>query len=401
MPTIKDYNQFQGLHWETGSLRNLLAFQGITAPHTNKPYSEAMLLGISGGIAMGYFTFAYQGYDPMVQILTRNTFEPLEKIYQRLEIKTNIRQSSNPAQGVSNLRQVLESGSPAIVFADSLSLPYNAFKPDKGMWAMLPILVYGYEEDQDRVSIADRSRKPLHVTTEELAVARGRTKKNKYRLQTHGSPNPEKLRSAVETGLRDCIQLFTGAPPKGSKNNFGFLAYRKWENLLRKANQRNSWAKDFSPGQKMYAGLTSAYNSIAIYGKEGGADRKLFSQFLQEASLLLDTKELTDIAKKFMKSADAWDDLAVALLPDNVPSFGETRELMWKKHYLFLEHGSTALEEMQQIDKRLDEIKSQVSEKFPINSSQAEEVRNVIADKIKAIHDIELDAVQDLHSVMP
>ena len=84
MTILSNYDKFQGLHWETGSLRNYLAFKGVVAPHTNQPYSEAMLLGISGGIVMGYYTFDYEGRDPMVQILTRNTFDPLETIYQRL-----------------------------------------------------------------------------------------------------------------------------------------------------------------------------------------------------------------------------------------------------------------------------------------------------------------------------
>ncbi len=88
MLILSDYDQFQGLHWETGSLRNFLAYKGVQAPHTDQPYSEAMLLGISGGIVMGYYIFNYEGYDPMVRILTRNTFDPLETIYQRLDIKT-------------------------------------------------------------------------------------------------------------------------------------------------------------------------------------------------------------------------------------------------------------------------------------------------------------------------
>ncbi len=74
MPTIADYNQFEGTHWETGSIRNFMAARGFTAPHTGKPYSEAFLLGISGGITVGYFNFAYEGVDPQCNILTRNTF---------------------------------------------------------------------------------------------------------------------------------------------------------------------------------------------------------------------------------------------------------------------------------------------------------------------------------------
>jgi len=400
MPKLYDYDQFQGLHWETGSLRNFLAYQGITAPHTNQPYSEAMLLGISGGIVMGYFTFAYQGYDPMVRILTRNTFEPLKTIFERLDIQSNVRQTANPDIGVSNLLDVLEGGSPAIVFADMVSLPYNALSPDDAMWAMFPILVYGYEQNRDIVWIADRSRTPLSATIEELAIARGRTKKNKFRLQTYEPPNPNKLQSAVEAGIRDCIQLFTEAPPKGSKNNFGFLAYQKWVGLLRKPNQRSSWEKEFPPGPKLYAALTSAFYDIIIFGKDGGAERRLFSQFLEEASLLLDKPEMNGIADKFHKSAEAWDDLATALLPEKAPLFKETRELMLTKHHLFLVKGNSALDEIHQISDRLIEIKVQVSEDFPLNSSQTSDLRETIANKIMAVHDIEFDAIQELQAVI-
>ena len=78
MPVLDNYSHFTGRHWETGTVCNYLAYQGITAPHTGQPYSEALLLGVSGGVVMGYFTFAYEGYDPHVALLTRNTFDPLK-----------------------------------------------------------------------------------------------------------------------------------------------------------------------------------------------------------------------------------------------------------------------------------------------------------------------------------
>jgi hypothetical protein len=263
MPELSNYDQYQGLHWETGSLRNSLA---------------------------------YQGYDPQVQILTRNTFDPLRKIYERLDLQINIHQTASPDKGMNNLLEVLAAGTPAIVFADLFSLPYNALPYDKGMWAMLPILVYGYSESADLVSIADRARVPLTVSGKELAIARGRTKKNKYRLLTLEPPNPAKLQSAVKEGIRNCIQLFTQAPPKGSKNNFGFLAYKKWADNLVKTTGRGSWQQEFPPGDKKYAALTSAFQNITIFGKDGGAEREVYAQFLDEASSLMTNPALKDIA---------------------------------------------------------------------------------------------------------
>ena len=400
MPELSNYDQFQGLHWETGSLRNALAFQGVAAPHTGQPYSEAMLLGISGGIVMGYFTFAYQGYDPQVQILTRNTFDPLQKIYERLEIQTKVHQTASPDKGIRNLVDVLDAGLPAIVYADMFSLPYNALPYDEGMWAMFPILVYGFSESADLVSIADRSRVPLTVTGEELVTARGRTKKNKYRLLILETPNPTKLQSAVKAGIRNCIQLFTQAPPKGSKKNFGFLAYKKWADNLVKTKGRGSWQQEFPPGGKMYAALTSAFQNITIFGKDGGAEREEYAQFLDEASSLISNTALKDIAQNFRASAKAWDNLAIKLLPDEVPLFKETRELMLDKHQLFLNKGNAALPEIHHMNNRLDQIKDQVSEQFPLNNAESAELKTSVRDKVLEIHDIELKAIKDLQKAM-
>jgi len=77
MANLADYAQFSGRHWETGSVHNVLAYQGNEIPETRQPISEAMLMGISGGAAFGYFIFEYKGLDPFVSLLSRNTFDPI------------------------------------------------------------------------------------------------------------------------------------------------------------------------------------------------------------------------------------------------------------------------------------------------------------------------------------
>ena len=104
MPTLTDYAQFHGRHWETGSVANHLAYQGITAPHTNAPYSEAFLLGVSGGLAFGYFTFHYEGHDPQCNLLTRNTFDPLGTMLSRLGIVQTVLRTGKPDTAVAHCR---------------------------------------------------------------------------------------------------------------------------------------------------------------------------------------------------------------------------------------------------------------------------------------------------------
>jgi hypothetical protein len=400
MPKLSEYNQFEGLHWETGSLRNFYAYQGIIAPHTDQPYSESMLLGVSGGLVMGYFTFHYEGNDPMVHILTRNTFDPLDNVYERLNIEQEVRQTGSAQVGVVNLVDLLEGGLPAIVMADRFSLPYNALPYDEGNWGMFPILVYGYDEDEDRVWIADRARVPLTVSTGELAAARARVKKTKFRVTTFGPPDEAKLLSAVRDGIRDCISLFTEPPPKGSKHNFGFLAYERLADVLTKSKSKGSWAHEYPPGNRLFAALTSAYNDIVIFGKDGSAERDVYARFLEEASAILGRVDLNGIADKFRSSAVAWNEFAVALLPEEVPLLKETRELMLEKHHLFLDQGNQSLSKVHEINERLAEIKSLVSDDFPLSEMETIDLRADLRDRVLKILDIERDAISELSRIL-
>ncbi len=240
----------------------------------------------------------------------------------------------------------------------------------------------------------------MAVTTEQLQVARARVKKVKYRVLTLEPPIPDKLPAAVQQGIQDCIALYTEAPPKGAKDNFGFAAYERWADALTKPKTRLSWEKEFPPGPKMYAGLTSAFNDIMLFGKDGGAERDLYAGFLDEASIVLDNPALKEVAQGFRASAEAWNGLARALLPAEVPPFRETRELMLRRHRLFLEQGGAALTEIDQIDARLSEIKALVDDVFPLDQGEVTAMRENLAAHVMEIHGIEKRAITALQKAM-
>lgn len=409
MPTLSDYNQFAGRHPETGTVHNYFAYHNFTAPHTDQPYSEALLMGVSGGAVMGYFSFAYEGYDPHVALLTRNTFNPLDTLLSRLGVVQEARQTAKPDKGVSNLVDTLNDGLPAIVWADKWSLPYNAMTYDEGMWGSFPLIVYGYEEDakeadgkgkDGQVWIADRASVPLTVTTEELMTARSRIKKDKFRVLTLDMPDPEKLPAAVSAGIWDCIKLFTEKPPRGTKKNFGLAAYQNWISLLTKPKQRLSWEKEFPAGVKMYAGLTSAFDHMGATGVHSDGERLLYADFLDEASDILQKPELRGVAEQFRTSANAWQALGTALLPDEVPPFQEARALMVRKSKLFMEEGGAALEQIQEINARLAALRDEMEENFPLDEAGVVALRENIAEHLLRIHDIEVTAVEQLREGM-
>ena len=402
MPKLNDYQQFGGRHWETGVLHNYFSYRGFTAPHTGKPYSEALFMGVSGGVVMGYFSFAYAGYDPQCNILTRNTFDPLDTMLGRLGVMQNRLQTSKPEKAVANLVDILTSGVPAVVWADMWELPYNGLDFDAGMWGMFPILVYGYNVENGRVDIADRATVTLAVTTEDLHRARARVKKDKFRVMTLEAPNPAKLAAAVSAGIWDTINLYTEKPPKGSKNNFGLAAYQHWANLLTRPNQKNSWQKVFPAGIPMYAGLTSAYSFALLFGQgvQKDAERKRYADFLNEAALILNRSELNTASGQFKLAANAWAKLGETLLPDTIAPFAEARQLLDQKHKLFLTQGGGALVEIQGINGRLAQIRAAMADDFPLDSAGVTALREQIAGQVLEIRGIEETAVEALKQAM-
>ena len=398
MPTLSDYKQFDGRHWETGTVHNFMTYHGFSLPHNGKPPSEALLMGISGGAVMGYFSFAYEGYDPQANILTRNTFDPMETMLARLGVEQTVKNTANADKARRNLLDTLEEGSPAIVWADPFSLPYNNPEPDEGTWGMFPIVVYGHEDDI--VCIADRARVSLTVTPGELKAARSRVKKTKHRLLTLGPPNADKLAAAVSAGIHDCLRLYLEKPPKGAAHNFGFAAYRHWSDLLTKPQMRGSWEKEFPAGRKMLAGLTWAFLFINIFGKDDPAERNVYADFLDEAATILNKPGLREAAEHFRMSSRAWESLSLALLPDDVPLLKETRTLMLQRRDLFLNQGNAALDEIKRIDRRLEELRRSASEDFPLSQDAVVAMRQRIAANVMHVHDVEQDAVVALQQAI-
>jgi hypothetical protein len=404
MTILKNVQPFDGRHFETGPIRNVLAYQGVPAPHTDKPISEALLLGVSGGITVGYFTFEYKGYDPHIALLTRNTFDPMETMFERLAIPREVLQTSKPEAGVKNLVDVIETGHPALVWVDRFSLSYNQLPYDDHNWMVVPIVVVGVEGDS--VSIVDRSNKPLIVPMDELTKARARVKDIKFRVIALDAPDMDKLPAAVQKGIWQCVSLYTDAPPKGKRDNFGFAALEYWADMLTNTRNKQSWERYFPAGSRMYAAVAGSvvqpglWDWICTFGTGDGAERGVYADFLDEAAVILNKPELKAVGNQFRKSAEVWCDLANAVLPDSVPLLKETRDLKSKKRQLFIERGGDALYEIAAINQRLNEVKAAVADTFPMSQNEVVALRQDMRERVLKIHDMEREAVEAMQSAI-
>lgn len=404
MTILKNYHQFDGRHRDTGPIRNVLAYQGMPAPHTGQPLSEALLLGISGGITVGYFIFEYKGYLPHVALLTRNTFDPLESIFERLVIPRDVLQTSKPEIGHKNLIEALESGHPALVWVDIFSLPHKLLGRADQMWAMLPVVVYGIEGET--VYLADGSNQPITVPLDVFTAARGRVKDDKYRVMLLEPPDMDKLPAAVQKGIWQCISLFTDAPPKGARDNFGFAALQHWADMLVNTRNKRSWERTFPPGSPLYNALVGdiaqpgVYDWIVLWGGADGAERGLYADFLDEAAAILNKPALKSVGEQFRTSAAAWNALAMALLPDDIAPLKEARELRLRKHNLYIEDAMASLEERRAINQRLIELKEAAATDFPLNAAQTAAFRENLREHVLRILDLEREAITNLQSAM-
>jgi hypothetical protein len=122
----------------------------------------------------------------------------------------------------------------------------------------------------------------------------------------------------------------------------------------------------------------------------------LYADFLEEAAIILKKPALKESADRFRESYSLWCQFAEALLPDDLPLLGESKNLIQRKHELFIEKGDSSLEEIKAINMRLNELLAQAETNFPLSHSQAADFRAHLHDMLLKISALEQDAVYSL-----
>ena len=350
MAILQGYDRFGGLHWETGSFGNALAYLGISAPHTGQPFSEAMLLGLGRGIGCMYFAFDYAGHEPYFFFNTRQTRvggDATADLCRRLGVEARFLQTGERSEAMAFLAESLQEGLPVLVWADRVRLPWGWAPTPSGPW-MAPILVYGLAED-GTVRVADRARVPLTCTVDDLAAAWGaqpnRVHKAVALLPAQAHPD---LRAAVRDAVATCVEGFAGGPSAG----FGLPALGHWAEMLTQRDAARGWPSLFATDRLLFANLIRAYMYIELEGTGGGACRPLYADFLDEAGDLLDLAEMHTAARRFRDCGALWGHLAKEFLPEQ---FRRTREVLHQREARFRAGGLPGLEETRRLAEYTDQ----------------------------------------------
>jgi hypothetical protein len=142
------------------------------------------------------------------------------------------------------------------------------------------------------------------------------------------------------------------------------------------------------------------YGWVQTYGSGPNAERDLYAEFLDEAALVLDKPGLQEAAMRFRASGKAWAELVRIALPDEIEMLNQGRELLARRHRLFIERGDDALEEILAIGEEFNLLRTRASEHFSLSAEEAAPLRQRMSDQVLAIREIEAEAVEAMRGAM-
>lgn len=376
------------------ALRVLLAAAAVKAPHTQEPFSEAMVSGIAGGLGAGVFAFHYAKEDFSSFFIAgrHNWADDLDYLKDglaRFGLKAKVQESAGAKTADQQLRSALAGGKPVVAWVDLAYLPRRAMPQVYQGGGYHVVTIYALDDAAGTALIGDLADEPVSVPLEVLAESRGRIKKQKNRLlwiedQAECPP----LAQLVAGGLRACCDGLT----KGRMKNFTLAAFEQWGQRMHGSTGKDSWQQVFPRGHLLWTGLTMAHDFIEHYGSGGGLMRPLMAEFLDEAAQAIGKPALIDPMKRYSELGRAWSDLADAALPDYLPLCREAKRLLAEKAELTFSGDDDAPQQIRGIWSRLEELRASARECFPLNEAQCEDLRADLKSRILAIHEQETAA---------
>jgi hypothetical protein len=340
---VEGLKPFVGKHCETTALKRVLDYHGLSL-------SEEMLLGLGGGIGFIYWYMKMMPC-PFVGGRGAKSADFPGDICRRIGGGATAVETTSAKRGYEELKALLRAGEPVVVYGDMAYLPYFAM-PEAAHFGGHVFVVFGLDEGRDEVYIYDRGRKPVTVSIDDLARARG----SKF------PPFPPKHRllkikcpakvANLESGIRESIRECCLGMLKPSIKNIGLAGLERWSKLVVK------WPEQFK-GINLLGALMNGFIYIETGGTGGSAFRSMYARFLEEASSIIDQPALKEVAEMMRESAKVWSGIASGLMPDSWPNLRRMRELMWQKDRLFGEQSPGALVAMKQVNVELDGLMGQ------------------------------------------
>jgi hypothetical protein len=381
---LKDFHCTGGKHCQTTAMKGILDESGFSL-------SEEMLLGLGGGIGFIYWYVKLMS-APFVGGRNAKPEEFTLNICKRIGAKASLLQTSSKSKAYEELKKVLRIGKAAYLFVDMAYFPYLAL-PENFHFGAHTIAVFGIDEMNNKVYIADRGKKALTVTIEELEEARNSKfppypPKNKL-LKIQYPIEAKGLEKGIIEAIKDSCDTMLRPPIK----NIGLSGMQKWAELV------IEWPKQFQ-GMSLLGCLFNTFVYIEIGGTGGSAFRPMYAQFLKESMEVINKPALLEAAELFEASGELWSRIAQAALPDSWSPLKHIRELMIENNRIFEEQELSALEKMKKIGMELNETMGFASQELSSKKREVMELLKDLQERIQKCSEKEYEAFKVLEKVM-
>jgi hypothetical protein len=388
-----------GIHPSTAALQKILHIKNIQNPVTGEPYSEALLLGMGGGLDIGYilYQFSYLPHPTLVlgfRNQWNNTRRFVENLTSRLAIDVRWSEFSDRNSAQEALQEALKDGNPALVWVDKAALPYRDFpKLDVGCHDY-QVAVHARDGRLWRLYIDDLSTRLFEVREKDLTEARAALPQDNFLMMpVIGSRGiqTEDLREAILEGIRECSGQLNH-PLK----NFGVSNLDYWAGKIAHKTDSKGWPQVYQDPQDLFFALRTLYTAIRVDGTEGYALRRMYSDFLHESAGYLGNPGLNAVAGQYLQLSNHWASLAENALSSQIPVFEQLKILLRKKAKFY--RGSN-LNEYHKTQKELLALEKAILNHFPLDSHGITELFSKLAIQVKLIAELEHSAALRLRDI--
>ncbi|MBC8100217.1 MAG: DUF4872 domain-containing protein [Armatimonadetes bacterium] len=375
--------QTGGSHSLTAALTNLLANQGVKAPHTGAPYSEALVLGIGGGLGAGYILWEFKAHDSAKIVMGfRNRWnypvEYLTNLATRINAKLTLQETGSMKAAAANLWEALARDVPCMLWIDKAHLPHQYLPEAQKGYNSQVVGAYGWDAGEQALLVDDLGDSLFSVPKSVLTDGRKRIGSDKNRTILVNAPVNPDLQAAVLAGIQDCVEHLGR-----DSESFSLPVYDKWAKLMTNPKNPKSWAVVFKERIGLYETLRSVYEGIILNDTEGCGLRGLYAQFLDEAATILANPALQTAATAYREAAEIWGALADAALPEKVEVFAQTRALLHRR-YALLKAGQSA--ELAAVTAQLDTLQDALKRDFPLNTANTNALFEAMQAQLNSLY---------------
>ncbi len=294
-----------GKHCITNSLKQIFSYYGY-------PMSEEMLFGLASGLS---FLYINQAASPMVNGRTK-VFEFEKKLAERLNIIIKCKYSKDYSRVFNISKQMVDNENPVLIYVDMPYLKYLGMNPNSHFGGHAVVL-FGYDDSTQNFWISDRDNHNYPIKSPIGKIAKD------YHLVDYNEM--EKARSS----------LYRPFPASNKFLTFDFKEYRAVNktvlqfaiketcnnmlnppaqllgiNGIRKFSKEILKWKQFSTSKLKIAGITNYFQINKDGGTGGGIFRKMYGEFLVEASTIVNNEYLFTLGRKFIDISERWDSIA-------------------------------------------------------------------------------------------